>query len=137
MNTNEQETPNGDELDDDGGNQLAEDNAALEGVNVEDTNFRVRRSNNGNSNEATPSNRAVLPGGGSSRRNIPPGNGLGQANFDLYDPMNNENSMQMYVQQQSSFERKQQRQREQHMMQYSQIPGANSSAYHNMAAIYN
>jgi len=60
---------------------------------VEDTNFRVRRSNNGNSNGATPSNRAVLPGGGNSRRNAPPGNGFG---FDPYDP-NNDTSMQMYV----------------------------------------
>ncbi len=77
MNGTELDQLNADDFEDDGGNQQAEENNTLEGVNVEDTNFRVRQSNHGNSNGATPSNRAVLPGGGgSSRRNIQPGNGL-------------------------------------------------------------
>lgn len=90
----ENETPNNQELEDVPGD------GSLEGVNVDDTNFKVRRSIGG-SNGATPSNRAILPGGG-SRRNV--NGGLVQYS-DPYDP---ESQMQqMYVQQQSSYERKQ------------------------------
>lgn len=96
----ESETPNNQEIEDDQG--IPPGGGSLEGVNVDDTNFRVRHSHGGGggSNGVTPQNRAVLPGGG-SRRNV--NGGLVQYS-DPYDP---DTSMQMYIQQQSSYERKQ------------------------------
>jgi hypothetical protein len=84
MGSPENETPHNQELEEDHG--AIPEGGSLEGVNVDDTNFRVRRSHGGNggggSNGATPSNRAILPGG-SSRRN---GNGGFVQYSDPYDP---------------------------------------------------